>query len=105
MLETKFTKLIGCKVPIQQAGMAALPNPELAAAVSKTGALGMVSVGGLSAEKVILELEQVKTLTPNTNEHNFLITGEAHDDLDELREPVREPQKHAALVAFSSRDT
>jgi len=45
MLEKKFTKLIGCKVPIQQAGMAALANPELAAAVSKAGALGMVSVG------------------------------------------------------------
>src|SRR2546422_537644 len=45
MLETKFTKLIGCKVPIQQAGMAALANPELAAAVSKEEAQAAVDSG------------------------------------------------------------
>jgi len=104
MLETRFTKLIGCKVPIQQAGMAALANPELAAAVSKAGALGMVSVGGLSPEKVTLELEQVKKLTSNPFGANFLIPGEAHEDFDELREPVRAASKQARLVEFFYRE-
>src|SRR3989442_12608461 len=104
MLETKFTKLTGYKVPIQQAGMAALANPELAAAVSKVGALGMVSVGGLSPEKVPLELEQVKKLTSNPFGATFLIPGEAHEDFDELREPVRAASKQARLVEFFYRE-
>jgi len=51
--------------------MAALANPELAAAVSKAGALGMVFVGGFPPEAVTLELEQVKKLTSNPFGANF----------------------------------
>ncbi len=32
MLSTRFTALVGCAVPIQQAGMGAVAPPELAAA-------------------------------------------------------------------------
>jgi nitronate monooxygenase len=42
MLATRFTELIGCRVPIQQAGMGAASPPELVAAVSEAGALGML---------------------------------------------------------------
>jgi enoyl-[acyl-carrier protein] reductase II len=35
MLTTRFTELVGCSVPIQQAGMGAVSPPELAAAVSE----------------------------------------------------------------------
>ena len=34
MLSTRFTELVGCTVPIQQAGMGALANPCLAQAVA-----------------------------------------------------------------------
>jgi nitronate monooxygenase len=61
LLETEFTRLVGCQIPIQQAGMAALANPELAAAVSGAGALGMVSVGGFPPEKVREELHSQST--------------------------------------------
>jgi NAD(P)H-dependent flavin oxidoreductase YrpB (nitropropane dioxygenase family) len=37
MLTTRFTKLVGCTVPIQQAGMGEAASPELAAAVSEAG--------------------------------------------------------------------
>ncbi|TMI24512.1 enoyl-[acyl-carrier-protein] reductase FabK, partial [Candidatus Bathyarchaeota archaeon] len=67
--------MIGCLVPIQQAGMAALANPELAAAVSEAGALGMVSVGGLPPEKVTRELELVRKRTSRPFGANFLIPG------------------------------
>src|SRR5258708_29881238 len=43
MLETDFTRLVGCTVPIQLAGMGAIVSPELAAAVSEAGALGQIS--------------------------------------------------------------
>src|ERR1700761_5426255 len=42
MAMTRFTELVGCAVPIQQAGMGAVSTPELAAAVSEAGALGVV---------------------------------------------------------------
>ena len=44
MLTTRFTELVGCTVPIQQAGMSRLANPELAAAVADAGGLGQVSI-------------------------------------------------------------
>jgi nitronate monooxygenase len=43
MVETDFTRLVGCTVPIQLAGMGAIVSPELAAAVSEAGALGQIS--------------------------------------------------------------
>jgi len=42
-LATRFTELVGCTVPIQQAGMGAASTPELAAAVSSAGGLGMLT--------------------------------------------------------------
>jgi len=51
MIATRFTELVGCTVPIQQAGMGAVAPPELAAAVSEAGALGMLGTAhpGLTA--------------------------------------------------------
>jgi NAD(P)H-dependent flavin oxidoreductase YrpB (nitropropane dioxygenase family) len=43
VLETGFTRLVGCKTPIQLAGMGGVATPELAVAVSEAGALGMVT--------------------------------------------------------------
>ena len=48
MLNTRFTDLVGCRVPIQQAGMGGVATPELAAAVADAGALGMVSMATVS---------------------------------------------------------
>ena len=51
-LTTRFTELVGCTVPIQQAGMGAAATPELAAAVSNAGGLGMLTANAddLSAD-------------------------------------------------------
>lgn len=100
MLETKFTKLVGCSVPIQQAGMAALANPDLAAAVSEAGALGMVSVGGFPPEKVTRELEMVRKRTSRPFGANFLIPDLSDEDLVAVRESVRAASKPARLVEF-----
>jgi len=52
MITTTFTELVGCEVPVQQAGMGAASTPELAAAVSNAGGLGMLaaSADDLSAD-------------------------------------------------------
>jgi nitronate monooxygenase len=45
-VETRFTELVGCRAPLQLAGMGEVGTPELAAAVSGAGGLGMIGVGG-----------------------------------------------------------
>jgi NAD(P)H-dependent flavin oxidoreductase YrpB (nitropropane dioxygenase family) len=62
MLTTRFTELVGCSVPIQQAGMASLANPRLAAAVANAGGLGLVSVGGGSPEWIAQVLDEARDL-------------------------------------------
>ena len=42
MLSTSFTTLVGCEVPLQQAGMGGVATPALAAAVAEAGGLGMI---------------------------------------------------------------
>jgi NAD(P)H-dependent flavin oxidoreductase YrpB (nitropropane dioxygenase family) len=39
VITTRFTELVGCTIPIQQAGMGAVAPPELAGAVSEAVAL------------------------------------------------------------------
>lgn len=41
-LDTAFTRLVGCRVPIQQAAMGRIAGPALAAAVAGAGGLGML---------------------------------------------------------------
>ncbi len=42
-ISTAFTDLVGCQLPIQQAGMGGASTPELAVAVSNAGGLGMLT--------------------------------------------------------------
>ncbi len=41
---SRFTRLVGCDLPIQQAGFGAVATPALAAAVADAGGLGMLGV-------------------------------------------------------------
>ena len=75
MITTRFTELVGCTVPIQQAGMAAAAPPALAAAVSEAGALGMLAASrpGLTASTLADLLEQVRLLTDKPFGVSFLV--------------------------------
>jgi nitronate monooxygenase len=75
MIATRFTELVGCVVPIQQAGMGAAAPPELAAAVSQAGALGMLGTAraGLTAATLADLLEQVRLLTDKPFGVNFIV--------------------------------
>jgi hypothetical protein len=53
---TRFTALVGCRLPIQQAGMGGVSTPALAAAVAREGALGMIGAAGLSGAQIEEEL-------------------------------------------------
>ena len=41
-MDTAFTRLVGCVHPLQQAAMGGVSGPELAGAVARAGALGML---------------------------------------------------------------
>ena len=70
MLSTRFTELIGCEVPIQQAGMGAVSPPELVAAVSNAGGLGMLGTArwsGLEDGTYYLEIDVADQDEANLN--------------------------------------
>ncbi|MGK0222990.1 MAG: nitronate monooxygenase [Limisphaerales bacterium] len=47
MLTTDFTRLVGCQVPVQLAGMGGMVTPQLACAVSNAGGLGMLAAAAV----------------------------------------------------------
>jgi len=74
MLTTRFTDLVGCAVPIQQAPIGGCANPRLAAAVAEAGGLGMVSVTGDPPDVVAAQLDQARHLSKGPiGAHFFLL--------------------------------
>jgi nitronate monooxygenase len=94
MLETAFTKLIGCRVPIQLAAMGGgITTPALVVAVSRAGGLGMLQRGGTRplAER-IAEIEDARVGPFGVNFVPALGQGE--------REEVELAASRARLVEF-----
>jgi nitronate monooxygenase len=80
MLTTRFTELVGCRLPIQQAGMGAVASPELAAAVSEAGGLGMLGMarsGGTTVRGLRKQLDRLSTLTMKPFGINFIVTPQS----------------------------
>jgi nitronate monooxygenase len=73
MLETAFTRLVGCTVPIQLAGMGSILSPELAAAVSNAGGLGQLTFAGVEIEDARRRLDRLSKLTSKPFGVNVLI--------------------------------
>jgi NAD(P)H-dependent flavin oxidoreductase YrpB (nitropropane dioxygenase family) len=74
VLETAFTRLVGCQVPIQLAGMGSILSPELGAAVSNAGALGQITFGpGSDVDFAKPRLEKLSSLTTKPFGVNMLI--------------------------------
>ncbi len=63
VLETDFTRLVGCTVPIQVAPMGAISTPALIAAASDAGAFAMVGTAGLTVEGATSVLDEVADRT------------------------------------------
>src|SRR4051794_8139987 len=73
MIETPFTRLVGCTVPLQLAGMGSIAPPELAAAVSDAGGLGQFTIAGWPLEMAEERLDRIGALTPRPFGVNLLI--------------------------------
>ena len=84
MITTRFTELVGCTFPIQQAGMGAVSPPELAAAVSEAGGLGMLGAAhpGLTPASLANRLHRLCALTDKPFSVNFLVAPQVLKYLD-----------------------
>jgi nitronate monooxygenase len=79
-IETRFTAMLGCTHPLQQAGMGGIASPDLAMAVSAAGGLGMLT-GTIGAGALAGHLDRVpETLSVGVN---FLVPFLDRDALDD----------------------
>ncbi|GAA5135229.1 NAD(P)H-dependent flavin oxidoreductase [Pseudonocardia adelaidensis] len=73
MLSTRFTELVGCDVPIQQAPMGQLAPPGLALAVARAGGVGTVSAPiGAEPEALAAQLDPWMDAGAGTLAVNFV---------------------------------
>lgn len=72
-VQTTFTELVGCRIPLQQAGMGGTAGPELAIAVADAGALGMLGLSGLPMKVVAAMLDRVRSGTSGVVGANFVL--------------------------------
>ncbi len=71
-MQTRFTRLVGCTVPIQLAGMGSILSPELAAAVSNAGGLGQLTLTG-DIKDAKGKLDRLSSMTSRPFGINLLI--------------------------------
>jgi nitronate monooxygenase len=78
-LPTRFTSLLGCQVPLQQAGMGGIATPPLVLAVANAGGLGML--GGAMVPPPVLSrmLDGLATRTRGAFGVSFLMPFLDHD--------------------------
>ncbi|MDQ6877025.1 MAG: nitronate monooxygenase [Candidatus Dormibacteraeota bacterium] len=90
-LHTPVCDLLGIDLPIFQAGMSTYTTPELVAAVSDAGGLGIIGSLGRSAKELRDEISKVRELTTRPFGVNHVISQIDNATLDvslELRVPI-----------------
>jgi len=73
VVPTAFTRLVGCRYPIQQAAMGVASTADLVVAVAEAGALGMLGMPMTPAEEFSRTLEDVRNRTSAPFGVNFLV--------------------------------
>lgn len=62
-LSTRFTELVGVRYPVVQTGMGWVATPQLAAATSAAGGLGILAAATMTYDELALAIKQVRELT------------------------------------------
>jgi enoyl-[acyl-carrier protein] reductase II len=62
-IETRITKMLGCRYPIFLPGMSWISNPELVSAVCNAGGFGILATGPLNAEQTRAAIQEVRNRT------------------------------------------
>ena len=92
-LTTRFTELVGCRVPIQQAPMGSVSRPALAVAVADAGGVGSITAMGLTAVELDKVLAGLAAQTRGVLAANFLT-----EDID--RDAVAAAAARVRIVDF-----
>jgi nitronate monooxygenase len=72
-MSTRFTELVGCRVPVQQAPMGGVGGPALIAASVDAGALGMIGLTGYPVEAVIATMDHLVDHVTGSLGGNFVL--------------------------------
>jgi nitronate monooxygenase len=72
-MKTRFTELLGCRLPIQLAGMGWIAGPELAAAVAGAGGAGTIAPHLLPAPALVPMLDELAARAAGVIGFNVLI--------------------------------
>jgi nitronate monooxygenase len=82
MIRTLLCDLLGIELPIIQAPIGSATCPELAAAVSNSGGLGMLSLTWRSPSEIRTLLHETRTLTNKPFSINLVLDADVHDKLN-----------------------
>jgi nitronate monooxygenase len=93
MITTRFTELVGCSVPIQQAPMGGVVTPELIAVVTEAGAMAMFAATSMPAPVLAGMVEEMAKHATGPLGVNFLVPF-----MDDAA--VEEAASRARLVDF-----
>ncbi|NYJ03944.1 NAD(P)H-dependent flavin oxidoreductase [Petropleomorpha daqingensis] len=88
-MQTRFTRLVGCSVPIQLAPMGAVSSPDLAAAVADAGGVGTVTSLGSPPEVFLARLDDLCERTDGALSANVLLPDVDEEFLAAVAEHVR----------------
>lgn len=88
-LDTAFTQLVGCSVPIQQAPMGPVAGPELVGAVAQAGGLGTLTTFGHSPEQLATIFDGIRHGTSGAIGANFLTDEIDREALEVVAARVR----------------
>jgi len=104
-MQTRFTRLVGCSVPIQLAPMGAISSPDLAVAVADAGGVGTVTTLGAPPDVFLARLDDMRRRTDGVLSANVLLPDVDTGFLTAVAERVRlldffwfDPQPHLVEV-------
>jgi NAD(P)H-dependent flavin oxidoreductase YrpB (nitropropane dioxygenase family) len=72
-MQTRFTELVGCQVPVQLASMPGVSTPALALAVARAGGLGMIGAPMIPAELLARQCDGMRDCGGGAIGVNFLM--------------------------------
>ena len=88
-MQTRFTRLVGCSVPIQLAPMGAIASPDLAVAVADAGGVGTVTALGTPPDVFLARLDDLCERTDGALSANVLLPDLDDEYLTAIAEHVR----------------
>jgi len=72
-MKTRITELLGIEHPIIQAGMNYTAYPQLVAAVSNAGGLGIIGAGSMTGDELRQNIRMVRSMTDKPFGVNLII--------------------------------